>query len=66
MGRYIIFLQGVTVDKTDNYLIHYLKSICQMFYLLFYLVTIESKCSNTESGLPKRTNFLYIFVGNLT
>ena len=47
-------------EKTDNYSIHYSWSIFLLFYLLFYLVTIESKCPIIERGHPERKNFLYI------
>ena len=57
-----MFLQDVTVNKTDNYSFQYLWSI-YLFYLIFYLVTIESKCSNIERGHPEREKlFVYINV----
>ena len=52
-----MFSQDVTVDKTDNYSFQYLWSI-YLFYLLFYLVTIESRCSNIKRGHPEGKKLL--------
>jgi len=55
-----MFSQDVTVDKTDDYTFQYLWSI-YLFYLLFYLATIESRCSNIGRGHPER-KILLIYI----
>ena len=57
MEQHIIFLQDVSVDKEDNYSFQYLLSTYLIFYLLFYLVTIESKHFNTDSAQAVRIFF---------